>query len=88
MKPKESEPYLADDEFKSRYRAARREVVEKSICTIQKAMDDAANTLKRNLTCAIPSVEIRAAQILIDAGIKDVDSDVLERLEALENAQP
>ena len=74
-------------EFKSKYRAARREVVEKSISEVQSAMDEAVRTLKRNLSCGSPSAEIRAAQIIIDAGIRGTETvDILERIETLENA--
>ena len=78
--------YLNDRNFKQRYRAARRELVESSISQIQAATEQAVETLKRNLTCDAPSTEVRAAQIIIDAAIRGIENlDILERLERLED---
>ena len=91
-KSKISEPtiyrYLSEDDFKKRYRAVRRELLEGAISQIQLASCDAVNTLKRNLTCGAPSTEVRAAQILLDTAIKGSEHlDILERIELLEETQ-
>jgi hypothetical protein len=78
--------YLDDAEFQKEFRAARRGVFEQNIVRLQSLHADAVDTLKRNLTCEIPSSEIRAAQIVIEASRKDFETlDILQRLEQLEN---
>jgi hypothetical protein len=80
--------YLQDDDFKSRYRTARRDVLESSIGQIQGAASDAVETLKRNLDCGTPSAEIRAAQIILDNSTRAFEiTEILQRLEALEIVQ-
>lgn len=78
--------YLADDDFQKEYRKARRALVESSIGQIQSATGEAVETLRKNLACENPAVEVRAAQILLDTAFKGIElMDVLERLETLEN---
>ncbi|MET0753089.1 MAG: hypothetical protein ABWZ66_06935 [Pyrinomonadaceae bacterium] len=78
--------YLDDAEFKKEYRAARRALVENSISQIQSATGEAVETLKKNLHCENPAVEVRAAQIILDNASKGVEVwDILERLEVLED---
>ena len=72
-------------EFKSRLRDARRAVVEGAIGRLQQAAAEAVETLRRNLTCGTPSVEVRAATAILDQAIKAVELfDVVERVEHLE----
>ncbi len=79
--------YLADAEFQTEFRAARRVVFEQNIIRLQSLHGNAVDTLERNLTCENPSVEVRAAQIVIEGSRKDFETfDILERLETLENA--
>jgi ACT domain-containing protein len=79
--------YLRESEFVSDYRNARRQVVETSITQLQQASGEAVEALRRNLSCANPSAEIRAAQIILDNALKGVELvDILERLEQIENA--
>jgi len=79
--------YLDDAEFQKEFRAARRVVFEQNIVRLQSLHAGAVDTLERNLTCENPSVEVRAAQIIIDGSRKDFETlDILERLETLENA--
>jgi hypothetical protein len=78
--------YLADAEFQKEFRAARRIVFEQNIIRLQSLHAGAVDTLERNLTCENPSVEVRAAQIVIEGSRKDFETfDILERLEMLEN---
>jgi len=79
--------YLDDAEFQKEYKAARRAVFEQNIVRLQSLHAGAVDTLERNLNCENPSVEVRAAQIVIEASRKDFETlDILERLETLENA--
>jgi transposase len=79
--------YLKDAEFKAEYQAARRRIFEQNIFKLQSLHDEAVETLQRNLNCENPSVEVRAAQIVIESNRKDFETfDILERLETLENA--
>jgi hypothetical protein len=79
--------YLDDGEFQKEFRAARRVVFEQNIIRLQSLHAGAVDTLERNLSCENPSVEVRAAQIVIESTRKDFETlDVLSRLEALENA--
>lgn len=78
--------YLNDKDFLKEYRAARRQIVETSISRMQKASGEAVETLIKNLHCENPSVENRAAQLIIENSVKAVETlDILERLEILEN---
>ncbi len=78
--------YLEDAEFQKEFRAARRVVFEQNIIRLQSLHGNAVDTLERNLTCENPSVEVRAAQIVIEGSRKDFETlDILERLETLEN---
>jgi hypothetical protein len=77
--------WLQLPDFAAAYRAARRQVVERAVSELQAATGEAVETLKRNLTCENPAVEIRAAQIIIEQAIKGVELvDLQERVERLE----
>jgi DNA-binding transcriptional MerR regulator len=78
--------YLEDAEFQKEFRAARRLVFEQNIVRLQSLHAGAVNTLERNLTCENPSVEVRAAQIIIEGNRKDFEmTDILQRLEKIED---
>ncbi len=78
--------YLDDAEFQKEYRSARRAVFEQNIVRLQSLHAGAVRALERNLNCENASVEVRAAQIVIEASRKDFETlDILERLETLEN---
>ncbi len=78
--------YLKETEFKTEYTAARRRIFEQNIFRLQSLHAAAVETLERNLNCENPSVEVRAAQIIIESNRKDFETfDILERLETLEN---
>jgi hypothetical protein len=71
--------------FLAAYRDARREIVEGAITRLQQLCNGAVLTLNRNLTCGTPSVEVRAAEAILDRSCQALDlGDVLERIEALE----
>lgn len=78
--------YLEDAEFQKEFRAARRAVFEQNIVRLQSLHAGAVDTLERNLNCENPSVEVRAAQIIIEGNRKDFETlDILERLEKIED---
>ncbi|MDQ3633244.1 MAG: hypothetical protein M3405_01875 [Acidobacteriota bacterium] len=80
--------YLEDANFKAEYNAARRKMFEQNIFKMQSLHNEAVETLKRNLYCENASVEVRAAQIIVEGNRKDFENfDVLERLENLEANQ-
>lgn len=80
--------YLRDETFKNEYRTARRDVVENTVGQIQGAAAEAVKTLKKNLSCGIPSAEIRAAQLILETAYKGVELiDLQMRLEILEAEQ-
>lgn len=77
--------WLQERKFQRAYRMARRRVVEHSISELQAATSEAVATLKRNLKCGNQSVEVRAAQIILDQSVKAVELvDLAERVEELE----
>ncbi len=77
--------WLQLPDFQAAYRAARRQVVERAITELQAAASEAVETLKRNLHCEQPNVEIRAAQIVLEQAVRGVELiDLQERVERLE----
>ena len=80
--------WLQEPAFAERYRAARRQVVEGAIASLQQTASEAAATLKRNLRCGTPSVEVRAALAVLEQAIKGAELlDLQERIAALEAHQ-
>ncbi|MGI8468971.1 MAG: hypothetical protein ACR2N3_11035 [Pyrinomonadaceae bacterium] len=78
--------FLEDAEFKTEYQKARRRIFEQNIFRLQSLHAGAVDALERNLNCENSSVEVRAAQIIIEGNRKDFETfDILERLETLEN---
>jgi hypothetical protein len=77
--------WMQQPAFKSRLRDARRAVVEGAIGRLQAAATEAVDTLRRNLTCGAPSVEVRAASAILDQAVRCVELfDLAERVEQLE----
>jgi hypothetical protein len=71
--------------FQRAYRDAKRRVVEQGLTLLQRTATRAAATLKRNLTCGNPAVEVRAALGVLDQAQKGIEMDELvARIEALE----
>jgi hypothetical protein len=79
--------WLAEPEFKAKYRTARRQVVESAVSRLQSVATKAVDALERSLSCGIPAVEVGPAKSVLDQVIKAVElMDLGERLEALEAA--
>jgi hypothetical protein len=48
-------------------------------------MNEAVNTLEKNLSCENPAVEVRAAQIIIELGTEGIKTaELIERVDALD----
>ena len=79
--------YLRDKDFLKEYRDTRRATVENAVSQLQQATSEAVQTLKENLHCENPAIAVRASQIILDFAFKGLETtDILERLEGLENA--
>ena len=77
--------WLQRPEFRAAYRAARRQIVEAAIGTLQTATSEAVETLRRNLENESGSVQVRAAVAILDHATKAVElMEVVERVDALE----
>ena len=73
--------------FRDRYRAARRQALEQAVGRLQRIADEAVEALRRNLTCGNPSVEVRAAQAVLEQATRGVELIELEaRIAELERA--
>ncbi len=78
--------YLKDKEFLAEYRNARRLTVESAIAQMQNAASEAVERLKELQYCENPAVAARCAQIIFENAVKGMETtDILERLETLEN---
>lgn len=79
--------WLQQGAFRTRYRAARAQVVESAIGSLQRAATKAVAALERNLECGQPSVEVSAARAILDNAVRAFELlDLAERVEALEAA--
>jgi transposase-like protein len=77
--------WLKLPEFRSAYREARREAMEKAIAQLQQSGWAAAATLIRLLGSGSDSVRLRAATAILDQANKGIEMlDFEERLTALE----
>jgi AcrR family transcriptional regulator len=78
--------YLKDKEFLADYRNARRLSVETAISQMQSAASEAVTRLKELQYSENPAVAARCAQIIFENAVKGMETtDILERLETLEN---
>lgn len=77
--------WLSEPDFAERYRAARRDVHSAAMGNLQALTHEATEALRRNLTCALPAVEVSAARAILEAGWKSREVfDQEERIAALE----
>lgn len=82
--------WMRDPRFLRKLRRAQRAMVEHTIARLQGVGAKAVQTLEAELSGDVPSVRVRAAEVLLSQLAKAVEQrDLLERLEALEQrAQP
>ena len=74
-----------NEDFLREYRNARKRVLEGTVGRLQAVVHKAIDTLERNLNCENPSVETRAASIVVTQAIRGLEIlDVENRLAALE----
>ena len=81
--------WLAEPSFKSRYRDARRQVVELAVTGLQQATGQAVETLVEIIgnIAAPQAARVSAAKTILDFAVKGVELvDLAERVEALEQA--
>jgi len=77
--------WMRHPEFLREYRNARKGVLENTVGRLQAVVHIAIDTLERNLNCENPSVETRAASIVVTQAIRGLEIlDVENRLAALE----
>ena len=77
--------WLADPDFRAKYRAARRQVVEQAVGRLQSLTDRAVAALDRGLDADRDGDRIRAAVAVFDRALRGVELlDVLERVEHIE----
>jgi hypothetical protein len=78
--------WLDEDEFRTAFRAMRRQVMDGALTQLTNAMQDAVTALRRNLSPnALPAIQVRAAVGLLGMALRAADQlDLAERVEALE----
>ena len=80
--------WLAEPAFQSRYREARRQVVEQAVSALQRAAGKSVEALQRNLTCGVPTAEIAAAKAILDQAFRGMEVlDLAARIEQLERTR-
>jgi hypothetical protein len=65
--------WLAEDEFRREYQAARRQALEKAVSQLHGALGQAVRTLKRRLTGGKEADQIRAALGIIDRAMSGAE---------------
>lgn len=76
---------MKDEGFVSEYRQARKGILENTVARLQSLTVSAIDTLERNLNCENPGVETRTAAIILEQGIKGLETlDLENRIESLE----
>jgi DNA-binding MurR/RpiR family transcriptional regulator len=79
--------WIKRSDFQDVYTQARRELVQRSLSSLQTASVEALDALKRNLVCGLPAIEVRAASALLDQSLRATELLGIEaRLDALECA--
>lgn len=79
--------WMERDDFQRAFTAARREVLNRALTSINDAAGDAVIALRRNTSCGKPSVEVAAARALLDLALRSFAAlELEERIGALEAA--
>ncbi|MGE0601399.1 MAG: hypothetical protein AB7J35_18285 [Dehalococcoidia bacterium] len=74
-----------DPHFATALESARRALYDAALDEVREAVGVAVETLKRNLSCGNPSVEVRAASALVELGFRAKEvMDFEERVARLE----
>jgi hypothetical protein len=76
--------WMKNRRFLARYRRARLQLVEAGFAQLQVTTGEAVESLRRNLTCGIPAVEVRAAVSIMDLSVRGVELfDIENRMAAM-----
>ena len=86
--PRTVKRWLYEDEnYQEEYRKLRQQAVDNAIASLQSAMSEAVQTLRRNLTARNPSIQVRAAIAHLEQGFKAVEAhDLVQRIAELERS--
>lgn len=77
--------WLQDDDFRTAYQDACRQLFDHTLAELQRATNEAVQTLVRTLRCGTPSVELKAAEGVLRWADRAVElADIQERLKILE----
>jgi hypothetical protein len=77
--------WLVEPGFRHLYQHARTGLLERVVATLLRLSTSAVVALARNLTCGKPSVEVRAAEVILTQGNRGVELlDLAERVVELE----
>jgi hypothetical protein len=60
-------------DFQKEYRAARKQLLERVVARLLNSTSEAVETLKRNMNCGKPGVEVRSALALIQQSLHGVE---------------
>jgi hypothetical protein len=81
--------WLAEPEFKAAYQDAREQTLRMAVGRLQGLLARAGEALDRAMVCGTPSVEVRAAGVVIQEAFKGVELlDLAERVATLERRDP
>lgn len=77
--------WLQREDFQKQYREAQNKVFDGALGSLQGAMTEAVDCLRRNLNCGLPSAEVQAAKAILDFTMKARELlDITERVKELE----
>jgi hypothetical protein len=77
--------YLQSPAFQTRWRAARRAVIESAIAEMQSLTSEAVQCLRKQLNGANAAASVRAASVIIQRALEGIDlMDYEQRLAAIE----
>jgi transposase len=78
--------WLQREDFQKRYRDAQDKVFDGALGSLQGAMTEAVDCLRRNLDCGTPSAEVQAAKAILDFTLKARELlDITARVKELES---
>ena len=75
--------WMKQPAFRRHFRDARKAVVDDSVLRLQKLTGAAVDAFKRSLTCGIPAIELKAAQLILGTaievqGLQDMADDLAD----------
>lgn len=77
--------WLQDPDFAAKFRKARATVLDQATAALQAATLEAVASLRRNLACGTPAVEVSAARVVLEMAARATEqAELTKRLAALE----